>query len=142
MMSSSQRREVGWTTTSTDNRLNFLHLKYSHGRKVFIVDFSTRSFMTTSVKMSEEGKNVLDTLQAKLLLATGKKLSQQELLDLLVKLSAQQEDELVKLIAGVKLPLHTEELEKLMKLPTDWGIKTEEKEIDEILYSQKGDKQT
>jgi hypothetical protein len=98
--------------------------------------------MTTSVKMSEEGKNVLDTLQAKLLLATGKKLSQQELLDLLVKLSAQQEDELVKLIAGVKLPLHTEELEKLMKLPTDWGIKTEEKEIDEILYSQKGDKQT
>jgi hypothetical protein len=91
--------------------------------------------MTTSVKMSEEGKNVLDTLQAKILLATGKKLSQKELLDLLVKLSAQQEDELVKLVAGVKLPLHPDELEKLIKLPTDWGIKTKEKEIDLILYS-------
>jgi hypothetical protein len=91
--------------------------------------------MTTSVKMSEEGKNVLDTLQAKILLATGKKLSQQELLDLLVTLSAQQEDELVKLVAGVKLPLHPDELEKLIKLPTDWGIKTKEKEIDLILYS-------
>ncbi|HDQ06541.1 MAG TPA: hypothetical protein ENN36_07465 [Candidatus Bathyarchaeota archaeon] len=91
--------------------------------------------------MSEEGKSVLDALQAKILLATGKKLSQQELLDMLVKLSAQQEDELVKLIAGVKLPLHPEELEKLMKLPTDWEIKTKEKEIDEILYGQKGGKQ-
>jgi len=97
--------------------------------------------MTTSVKMSEEGKYTLDALQAKILLATGKKLSQQELLDLLVKLSAQREEELVKLIAGVKLPLHPEELEKLMKLPTDWRIKTKEEEIDEILYSRRGAKQ-
>ncbi len=96
--------------------------------------------MTTSVKMSEEGKCTLDALQAKILLATGKKLSQQELLDMLVKLSAQREEELVKLIAGIKLPLHPEELEKLMKLPTDWGVKTKEEEIDEILYGQKGGK--
>jgi len=96
--------------------------------------------MTTSVKMSEEGKCTLDALQAKILLTTGKKLSQQELLDMLVKLSAQREEELVKLITGIKLPLHPEELEKLMKLPTDWGVKTKEEEIDEILYGKKGAK--
>ena len=89
--------------------------------------------MTTSVKMSEEGKSALDILQAKILLATGKKLSQQELLDLLVKLSAQREEELLKLITKIELPLCPEELKKLMKLPTDWGVKTKEEEIDEIL---------
>jgi len=96
--------------------------------------------MTTSVKMSAEGKCTLDALQAKILLTTGKKLSQQELLDMLVNLSAQREEELVKLITGIKLPLHPEELEKLMKLPTDWGVKTKEEEIDEILYGKKGGK--
>lgn len=96
--------------------------------------------MTTSVKMSEEGKCTLDILQAKILLATGKKLSQQELLDLLVKLAAQREEELVKIIAGVKLPLPPEELEKLMKLSTDWEVKTKEEDIDEILYGLKGGK--
>jgi hypothetical protein len=96
--------------------------------------------MTTSVKMSEEAKHALDILQAKILLTTGKKLSQQELLDLLVKLSAKHEQELIKSIAGVKLPLHPEELKKLMKLPTDWGVKTKEKDIDEILYGPKGNK--
>ena len=96
--------------------------------------------MTTSVKMSEEGKRALDALQAKIVLATGKKMSQQELLDMLVKLSTQREEELIKFIAGVKLPLPPEEVERLMKLPTDWGVITKEEEIDEYLYSRKGGK--
>jgi hypothetical protein len=91
--------------------------------------------MTTSVKMSEEGKSALDTLQAKILLATGKKLSQQELLDILVKTSAQREEELIKFITKIELPLRPEQLKNLMKLPTDWGVKTKEEEIDEILYT-------
>jgi len=94
--------------------------------------------MGTSVKMSEEGKRVLDTLQARLLLATGKKISQRELLDALVKLSAEREDELVNFITGVKLPLPPEEVEKLFKLPTDWGVETKEEEIDAYLYGRRG----
>jgi len=93
--------------------------------------------MATSVKMSEEGKRILDILQARLIIATGRKISQQELLDALVKLSAGQEDELVKLITGVNLPLPSEEVEKLMKLPTDWGVETREEEIDIYLYGSK-----
>lgn len=96
--------------------------------------------MSTSVKMSEEGKRALDALQARLVLATGKKVSQQELLDTLVKLSAEREEELVRFMAGVKLPLPPEEVEKLMKLPTDWGIETKEEEIDEHLYGRRGGK--
>ena len=52
--------------------------------------------MSTSVKMSKEGKDALDILQAKILLASGKKISQQELLDLLVKQANQEEKELIK----------------------------------------------
>lgn len=47
---------------------------------------------------------------------------------------------MVKFIAGVKLPLPSEEVEKLMKLPTDWEVETKEKEIDEYLYGRKGGK--
>ena len=90
------------------------------------------------MKISEECKSVLDILQARLVLATGKKMSQQELLEALVRLSAEREDELVKFMAGVKLPLPLEEVEKLMKLPTDWGVETKEEEIDIYLYGRKG----
>lgn len=95
--------------------------------------------MSTSVKMSEEGKRVLDALQARILLATGEKISQRELLDRLVKFSAQRIDELVNLIAGVNLPLPSDQIEKLMALPTNWGVDTKEEEIDVYLYGQKRD---
>ena len=97
--------------------------------------------MSTSVKMSEEGKRVLDALQAKFVLATGKKVSQQELLDLLVKLSAEREEELFRFMAGVKLPLPPGMVEKLMNLPNDWRIETKEEEINRHLYGLEGGKQ-
>ncbi len=96
--------------------------------------------MSTSVKISVESKRLLDTLQARLIIATGKKVSQQELLDTLVRLSTEREDELFSLITGVRLPLPPEEYEKLMETPTDWGVETTEEEIDTHLYGRKGGK--
>jgi hypothetical protein len=96
--------------------------------------------MSSSVKISGESKRLIDTLQARLVIATGKRISQQELLDALVRLSTEREDELFGLIAGVRLPLPTEEVEKLMKIPTDWGVETREEEIDTILYGLKSAK--
>ncbi len=96
--------------------------------------------MSTSVKISGECKRLLDTLQARLIITTGKKISQQKLLDTLVRLSVEKEDELLDLIAGVQLPLPPEEFEKLMEIPTDWGVKTREEEIDVHLYGRKGGK--
>jgi hypothetical protein len=96
--------------------------------------------MSTSVKMSEEGKRLLDKLQARFVITTGEKISQQELLDTLVKFSSEREDELFGLITGVQLPLPPGEIEKLMEMPTDWGIETREEEIDTHLYGGKGGK--
>ena len=90
------------------------------------------------MKISGECKRLLETLQARLIITTGRKVSQQELLDTIVRLSAEREDELFRLIAGVRLPLPPEEVEKLMKLPTDWGFETREEEIDIYLYGRKG----
>lgn len=96
--------------------------------------------MSTSVKISEEGKRLFDKLQARFVIATGKKVSQQELLDTLVRLSTEWEDELFGLITGVRLPLPPEEIEELMEKPTDWGVETREEEIDIHLYGRKSGK--
>ena len=61
--------------------------------------------MSSSVKISEDGKRLLETLQAKLVITTGRKYSQQELLDTIVRLSTEREDELIGLLTGVELPL-------------------------------------
>jgi hypothetical protein len=96
--------------------------------------------MSTSVKISGESKRLLDILQARLVIVTGKKISQQELLDRLMKFSTEREDEFFGLITGVRLPLPPEEIEELMDMPTDWGVETREEEIDIHLYSRKSAK--
>jgi len=90
--------------------------------------------MISSVKISEDGKRLLETLQAKLVISTGRKYSQQELLETIVRLSTEREDELIGLLIGVKLPFPPEEIETLMGLPLDWGVETVEEDIDKHLY--------
>ncbi len=92
--------------------------------------------MSTSVKISRESKRLLDKLQARLVITTGKKVSQQELLDTLMRFSTEREDEFFGLITGVRLPLPPEETEELMEMPTDWGVETREEEIDTHLYGR------
>jgi len=94
-------------------------------------------FMSTSVKISSECKRLLDKLQARLVITKGRKISQQELLDTVVRLSTEKEDELIRYMAGISLPLPPEEVERLMKLPTDWGVETGEEEVDKYLYGGK-----
>ena len=93
--------------------------------------------MSASVKISLEGKRLLDILQARLVIATGKKVSQQELIEASVRLSAEREDELLRLMAGVRIPLPPDEVERLMTTPTDWGVETCEEEIDTSLYGRR-----
>lgn len=92
------------------------------------------------MKISEESKRLLEKMQAKLFLATGRKVSQQELIDNLVKFTSEREDELNGPFTGVKLPLSPKDIENLMGLPKDWGIKTREREIDTILHGLKSEK--
>ena len=92
--------------------------------------------MNTSVKMSAETKKLLDRLQAKLVLSTGKKPSQEELLDTIVRLSSEREEELLARVTGVRFPFSEREAEAVMKLPTDWGAVTREQDIDRVLYGK------
>jgi hypothetical protein len=93
--------------------------------------------MSTSVKISVEAKKLLDKLQAKVVLSIGRKPSQEEVLDAILRLSTERQDEIITRLAGVKLPLSARETEQLMAVPEDWGVRTKEEDIDEILYGPK-----
>lgn len=95
--------------------------------------------MSTSIKISEKAKRVLDTLQARITLATGKKYSQQELLDMIIESSDDNKEEIVRRLTKVKL-LSKKEVDALKKLSTDWGVHTKEEDIDLYLYGGKEQK--
>ncbi len=93
--------------------------------------------MSTSVKMDERAKRILDALQAQIVLSTGSKLSQQEILEEAIKFSSERGEEFIRRIAGVKIPLSQPDIDRLMKIPIDFGIRTREEEIDETLYGRR-----
>lgn len=93
--------------------------------------------MSASVKMSEEEKRLLDKLQARYLLTTGKKISQQELLDEIVRFSTERAEEFFGVLAGQRLPLSPSGIQELMDIPEDWGVETSEEEIDLHLYGRR-----
>ncbi|MGH9923337.1 MAG: hypothetical protein ACRD38_11355, partial [Nitrososphaerales archaeon] len=80
----------------------------------------------------------LDTIQARITLATGKKYSQQELLDMIIE-SSDDKDEIIRRLTKVK-PLSKKEIDALKKLSVDWGIHTKEEDIDLYLYGGKEEK--
>ncbi len=92
--------------------------------------------MSTTVKISREYKDRLDRLQASLLIATGKKISQQELLEMLVQLGIELEDELQERVSDETETLRPETISRIMNMPTDWGVETSEDIIDKTIYGE------
>ena len=87
--------------------------------------------MTTTIKVSDETKQLLDMLQAKMTLKLHKKKTLTELIDIITRLALRHENEL----------LETDELPPLendpaMKPPLDWGVKTDASKIDEYIYTE------
>ena len=87
--------------------------------------------MTTTIKVSDETKHLLDMLQAKMTLTLHKKKTLTELIDIITRLAMRHENEL----------LETRELPPLekdpaMKPPLDWGVKTDASKIDEYIYNE------
>jgi len=87
--------------------------------------------MTTTIKVSNETKQLLDVLQAKMTLTLHKKKTLTELIDIITRLAMRHENEL----------LETRELPPLekdpaMKPPLDWGVKTDASKIDEYIYTE------
>jgi hypothetical protein len=87
--------------------------------------------MTTTIKVSDETKHLLDMLQAKMTLTLHKKKTLTELIDIITCLAMRHENELLE--AKELPPL---EKDPAMKPPLDWGVKTDASKIDEYIYTE------
>lgn len=91
---------------------------------------------TTSVKMDEHTKSRLEELQAEIKLETGRKVTQQELLDALVERAYASREEVIDSFRDEGPDLTDEEIERWLSGTSDWGVETSEDEIDDILYGE------
>lgn len=94
--------------------------------------------MSTSVKMDRLTKSRLEELQAEIKLETGRKVTQQEILDRLVERAYRSKEEFIDSFRDEFVPLSEKEIEKFREGISDWGFETTEEEIDEILYGTEG----
>jgi len=95
------------------------------------------SLMTTSVKLNDRDKEKLERLQALVTLRTGEKITQQELLRILIGEALLKVDEFFDRISEQKLPMPDEEYERILSLVDDWRVETSWEDIDQILYGAK-----
>ena len=93
--------------------------------------------MTNSVKIGEKAKSLLDKAQARVTLSTGRKVSQQELLEAMIKFSANREDQFISEELEPSRPLTDRGAEALLEIPVDWVVETREEDIDAYLYDKR-----
>ena len=86
---------------------------------------------TTTIKVSDETKQILDMLQARMTLAFCKKKTLTELIDIITRFALEHDKELLKV---EKLP--PLEKDPAMKPPIDWGVNTDASKVDEYLYAE------
>ena len=87
--------------------------------------------MSTTIKVSDETKHLLDMLQAKMTLTLRRKKTLTELIDTITRLAIRHENELME---AEKLP--PLEKDPAMKKPIDWGTKTDGSRVDEYIYTE------
>lgn len=111
-----------------------------NGRKVLKVEkYSnlTGGLVVTSVKLSERGKQMLDALQAEVTLKSRNKISQQELLEIILAGAEERKDEIISKVTNrPKFPLSEKDFKKILSLVGDWGVVTCEEDIDKYLYGK------
>ncbi|MBM4250128.1 MAG: hypothetical protein FJ149_12045 [Euryarchaeota archaeon] len=91
--------------------------------------------MATSIKIRERDKRRLDRLQGELTVRHGRKVSQQELLSLLLNLADKEKR---RLLADATRPMSKREIASLKRLCVDTGVETREEEIDRVLTEAEG----
>ncbi|WP_136688504.1 hypothetical protein [Halorhabdus amylolytica] len=92
--------------------------------------------MTTSVKIATNTKDKLEQLQAEIKLETGRKVTQQELLDRIVSREFDSKTALIDSFRDDFEGLSEEEIEQFFSGTSDWGVETSEEDIDRILYEE------
>ena len=85
----------------------------------------------TTIRVREIDKRKFDRLHHEYMALHGEKINQQELFSIIMDYVERLKDDFLR----VKVSrLSEEEIEKFRKLQKDWGVKTEEEEIDSMLY--------
>jgi len=90
--------------------------------------------MTTTIKIDDDTKSRFDKLQARIFIETGKKLTKQEILELLLEHAEKDEEEIVLKLSGINFPPSTEERERILSLQADFGFDTSKVNEDKIIY--------
>ena len=94
--------------------------------------------MASSIKILKETKLEIDKLQAEVLIKYGKKLTQQEILDILVKFGKEHFDEYFSKQMEIEHPEKRKKRYKsILKKSKNWGIETDENMIDKVLYGER-----
>jgi len=90
--------------------------------------------VATSIKIDERTKDLLERLQAEIKLETGRKVTQQELLDRIVRQQFESRDALVASFDEDFDGLNEAETEQWLSGTTASGDPVDEDNIDDVLY--------
>lgn len=89
--------------------------------------------MATTMRVSPNATHTLDELQARLFLLTRKRLSKQDLLDIVLEVGPDLERVAAKVL-GLKYPVSKVAWKRVRRRITDWGVETREEDINRVLY--------
>ncbi|CCQ34196.1 hypothetical protein HLRTI_000644 [Halorhabdus tiamatea SARL4B] len=92
--------------------------------------------MATSVRISTDTKDKLEQLQAEIKLETGRKVTQQEVLDRAVNREFDSRKSLIDSFRDDYDGLSEAEIDQFLSGTSDWGIETSEEDVDRILYGE------
>ncbi|QLG28917.1 hypothetical protein HUG10_15800 [Halorarum halophilum] len=90
--------------------------------------------MATSVKLDEATKSRLERLQAEIRLETGRRVTQQAVLERLVDEAYASKEEFIDSFHETRVPLDADAQEAFHEGTVASGRQTDEEDIDELLY--------
>ncbi len=90
--------------------------------------------VTTSVKLTEGGKERLDKLQAKLTLL-GYRYTKEQILDLLIETGSEKPAELIARAQGIRHPVPDRVIQEIIDSAEHWG-RTSWRDIDRLAYGR------
>lgn len=93
----------------------------------------TLIIMVCTLKVRDELKRRLDELQASLLLERGEKISQQDIVERLLRFALDHPVQALQRIDEF-VPVEDDHAWKALENPVDWGVADASRDIDEHLY--------
>ena len=90
----------------------------------------------TTVRISTSANRKLDTLQARLRVRSGRRVTKQTILEKLIDQALEDEEPI--LLAAPEYPLPDRVMRKIRDYAEDWGVGTRERDIDRLLYGGEG----